>query len=370
MPNTANIYLKNQTLICEGEWNLTHLSALEKSFAKISLPTDQSIKIDGSLITKMDSAGAWLLCKWLNRWSTKKIKVELESFSQQKDTLIQLVEKNYVKNTDVPVLKRKNWLYRLGKMTVHQLREFDNYLIFIGDLTLETLRILSNPLRIRWNALFSGIDKTGYRALPIIGLLSFMIGVVLSYQMGVQLRNYGANVFIVDLLGLSVLREFGPLLTAIMVAGRTGSSFTAELGIMKVNREIDALDTMGVTPSELLLLPKITSLVIVLPLLTIWADIFGVLGGMFMANNMLGISWHEFLSRFSHQVPVRALLIGLGKAPVFALIIASIGCFQGMQVRDTADSIGVNTTKSVVLAIFFIIVSDAIFSIIFSKLHL
>jgi phospholipid/cholesterol/gamma-HCH transport system permease protein len=255
-------------------------------------------------------------------------------------------------------------------MTLGQLDEFCDYLEFVGKIAIESLRITLNPFRIRWGAFFSSLDKTGYQALPIIGLLSFMIGVVLAYQMGVQLRNYGANVFIVDLLGLSVLREFGPLLTAIMVAGRTGSSFTAELGSMKVNQEIDALDTMGVTPAELLLIPKIAGLVIALPLLTIWADIFGVFGGMFMAHNMLGLSWYEFLQRFQHQVPLRALIIGLGKAPVFALIIASIGCFQGMAVRDTSDSIGKNTTKSVVFAIFFIIVADAIFSVLFSKLQL
>jgi len=197
-----------------------------------------------------------------------------------------------------------------------------------------------------------------------------MIGIVLTYQMGVQLRNYGANIFIVDLLGLSVLREFGPLLTAIMIAGRTGSSFTAELGLMKANQEIDALTTMGVTPAELLILPKIIGLFIALPLLTIWADIFGIIGGMIMAKNMLGIGWYDFLHRFQSQIPVRALLIGLGKAPIFALLIASIGCFEGVSVKDTADSIGKNTTKSVVYSIFFIIVADAIFSIIFSKLKL
>ena len=172
------------------------------------------------------------------------------------------------------------------------------------------------------------------------------------------------------MLGLSVLREFGPLLTAIMVAGRTGSAFTAQLGIMKINQEIDALNTMSVTPAELLLLPRLIGLVIVLPLLTIWADIFGVLGGMLMANNMLGVTWHEFLQRFQHAIPVRALIIGLGKAPVFALLIGSIGCFQGMQVQGSAESVGKRTTKSVVLAIFFIIVADAIFSIIFSKFKL
>jgi phospholipid/cholesterol/gamma-HCH transport system permease protein len=155
-----------------------------------------------------------------------------------------------------------------------------------------------------------------------------------------------------------------------MVAGRTGSAFTAQLGMMKINQEIDALNTMGVTPSELLLLPRLLGLFISLPLLTMWSDVFGAVGGMFMANNMLGITPYDFLHRFGHVIPLRALLIGLGKAPVFALIIASIGCFQGMQVAGDADSVGRNTTRSVVLAIFFIIVVDAVFSVIFSWLKL
>jgi phospholipid/cholesterol/gamma-HCH transport system permease protein len=188
--------------------------------------------------------------------------------------------------------------------------------------------------------------------------------------MGLQLRNYGANIYIVDLLGLSVLREFGPLITAIMVAGRTGSAFTAQLGIMKINQEIDALDTMGVTPAELLILPRIAGLFITLPLLTLWSDIFGVVGGMVMSNNMLGITWYDFLQRFPHVIPLKTLIIGLGKAPVFALIISSIGCFQGVRVDGSASSVGLNTTRSVVLSIFFIIVADAAFSIIFSKLKL
>ncbi len=235
---------------------------------------------------------------------------------------------------------------------------------------MEAFRVFYSRRRMRWDAIASTIYKTGFQALPILALLSFMIGIVISYQMGNQLRQYGANVFIVNLLGLSVLREFGPLITAIILAGRTGSAFAAQLGIMKINQEIDALDTMGVTPAELLLIPRLIGLVIAIPLLTMWADIFGVIGGMVMANNMLGINWVDFLIRFQHEIPLRSLILGLGKAPVFALIIGSIGCFQGMEVKGSAESVGARTTRSVVLAIFFIIIADAGFSILFSKFKL
>ncbi|HSW68910.1 MAG TPA: MlaE family lipid ABC transporter permease subunit [Gammaproteobacteria bacterium] len=367
---SAKIRFEHKQLFCEGEWTIPNLNALEQALEKISLFSKDEININGAKITQMDSAGAWLLTRWMKKISEKKISFKLVEFSENTQKLLELIKNRKVDLKDIPSITKLNWIERTGKVAVEHTHELLAYLAFVGELALEWLRIIRRPAHIRWKALCSSIYRTGYEALPIIGLLSFMIGVVLTYQMGVQLRNYGANIFIVDLLGLSVLREFGPLLTAIMVAGRTGSSFTAELGLMQANQEINALDTMGVTPGELLLLPKIFGLFITLPLLTIWADIFGIFGGMVMSNNMLNITWYDFLQRFQHQVPLRALLIGLGKAPVFALIISSIGCFQGVSVQNTADSIGKNTTKSVVYAIFFIIVADAIFSIIFSKLKL
>jgi len=367
---TAKIHFNHQQLICEGEWNLPNISLLKKSLAELSLPTKEQIEIDGAKVTKMDSAGAWLLIQWINNLSGKKMTPKLINFPENSEKLIHLIQKRDPKPDSLPKVQELNWISRVGKLGVQQWQGGLLYLSFVGELSLELLRILRRPSHFRWKALLGSIYRTGFEALPIIGLLSFMIGVVLTYQMGVQLQTYGANIFIVDLLGLSVLREFSPLITAIMIAGRTGSSFTAELGLMKANQEINALDTMGVTPAELLLLPKILGLFIALPLLTVWADIFGIFGGMVMSNNLLGISWFDFLTRFQHQIPLKALLIGLGKAPIFALIISSVGCFQGMTVKDTADSIGKNTTKSVVFAIFFIIVADAIFSVIFSKLKL
>jgi len=361
---------ESRQLACQGDWDVSTLVQLKKMLARLPVPSASEIALNGQAIEKMDSAGAWLLSTYIKKLTQKKVTVHLEGLAPEHQSLLALVDKETAEEKPLPQVKRLPWLGRIGKTVIHQLGEFQAYLIFVGRLSLEVLRILPNPLAWRWKALAGVIYRNGYQALPIIALLSFMIGVVITYQMGLQLRNYGANIFIVDLLGLSILREFGPLLTAIMIAGRTGSAFTAQLGIMKINQEIDALDTMGVTPGELLLIPRIIGLLIALPLLTVWADIFGVIGGMMMANNMLKIPWYDFMQRFPHVIPLRAFLIGLGKAPVFALIIASVGCFEGMQVKGSADSVGRNTTRSVVLAIFFIIVADAIFSIIFSKLKL
>ncbi len=368
--SSTMVSLQSQNLLCQGEWNLNSLPKLSELLQHISWPTHGQLTIDGTAIVKMDTAGAWLLNSWKKTLTKKGLTLNFINFTPQQHTLIALVEKNEIKKNKIPDKTTLNWLARLGKSAWEQLLELKNYLNFVGKLTMEALRIGFNPARFRWQEIAGAIEKTGFQALFIIALLSFMIGVVLAYQMGLQLKNYGANIFIVDLLGISILREFGPLITAIMIAGRTGSAFTAQLGIMKINQEIDALNTIGVTPGELLILPRIIGLFIALPLLTIWADMFGILGGMIMSNNLLNIPWHDFLQRFEHEIPVKPLIIGLGKAPVFALIIASIGCFQGMQVEKSADSLGKNTTRSVVLGIFFIIIVDALFSIIFSKLKL
>lgn len=357
-------------LNCQGIWTLKYIPHIKKALQKISLPLSGLIIIDGRDVTIMDSAGAWVLIQALKQIEQSGLNIQLDHFTDQHTKLISIIKKEASSQTLIPVANASSKLASIGQYAVEQLDEFGAFLSFTGFLTYEWYRVILKPKHWRWNEIAGIIYKTGFQALPIIALLSFMIGVVISYQMGNQLRAYGANIFIVDLLGLSVLREFGPLITAIMVAGRTGSAYTAQLGIMKVNQEIDALNTMGITPAELLILPRIIGLMIALPLLTIWADVFGILGGMVMANNMLDIRFYDFLWRFQHEIPVRSLVIGLGKTPIFALIIASIGCFEGMRVKGSADSVGTQTTRSVVLSIFFIIVADAIFSVIFSRLNL
>lgn len=368
---TTTVYdSSSRQLYCRGNWDLANLTKLKSILQNISWPKEGEIIFNGAAISKMDSAGAWLLNTWQNRLEQKGLRVSLQKFSDEHQTLYTIVGKDLAAEKQPTQIKPLSFLGKIGKSTLAQFKELQDYLAYIGDLAIQAFRLLAEPLHWRWNALVNVIYQAGYLALPIIAVLSFMIGVVITYQMGLQLQNYGANIYIVDLLGLGILREFAPLLTAIMVAGRTGSSFTAQIGMMKLNQEIDALDTMGVTPEEILLLPRIIGLVIALPLLTMWSNIFGVVGGMVMSNNMLDITWNDFLHRFPQVIPLRALIIGLGKAPVFALIIASVGTFQGMRVKGSAESVGQNTTRSVVLSIFFIIVADALFSIIFSELKL
>ena len=258
-------------------------------------------------------------------------------------------------------------LEKLGFTVVQKIQEFKRFLSFLGELAIVACQ---KPKKMLLKSIVSTLETAGVYALPIVALLSFLIGVVLTYQMGLQLKSYGANIFIVDLLGLSILREFSPLITAIIVAGRSGSAFTAQIGSMKIREEIDALQTMAVSPSELLVLPKVMGLILVMPLLTLWSIFFGLAGGMVVSNIMLHVNYGDFIARFYESIPVRYFYTGMIKTPVFGAAIALIGTFRGMQVSGSAQSVGQETTLSVVQSIFFIIIIDAAFSILFSGLHL
>ena len=261
-------------------------------------------------------------------------------------------------------------LERLGRRTVAALQEGIALLSFIGEVTVTTLRLCRHPRRWRWRPALYNLQIAGFDALPITGLTAALLGIVVAYQGADQLRHYGANIFVVELIGYAMLREFAPLITAIIIAGRSGSAYAAQIGTMQVTEEIDAMRTIGIAPLEMLVLPKVFALLLALPLLTVFADLTGVMGGMLMAHIRLGVGYHEFLQRFATEIPMSALMLGLGKALVFALVITLIGCFQGFRTRGNADSVGRQTTRSVVQAIFFVIVADAVFSVIFSMLDL
>ena len=206
--------------------------------------------------------------------------------------------------------------------------------------------------------------------MPIVGLISFLIGIVLAYQGADQLRRFGAQVFTVNLVGVSVLREMGILLTSIIVAGRTGSAFTAQIGTMQVNEEIDALRTLGLDPLDVLVLPRVLALMVALPLLAFYSDIMALMGGGLAAVYLLGMTPSQFLTQLNNAVTLTHFLVGVSKAPVFAALIAMVGCFEGMRVSGSAESVGRLTTQSVVEALFLVIVFDAFFSIMFSSLHI
>ncbi len=258
----------------------------------------------------------------------------------------------------------------LGRKAWADLVNAGEFLAFVGEAFTALARSVLQPRRIRWLAILHNMQTAGFDALPITGLLSFLMGIVIAYQGADQLQRFGANIFVADLVGIAMLRELSPLLTAIIVAGRSGSAYAAQIGTMKVTEEIDALRTVGVGPQELLVLPKMLALVIVLPLLTVYTDITGVLGGMLMAQTRLGVSFDAFFDRLSEAIVLSTYWTGLSKAPVFAMIIALVGCFRGFEASGSADSVGRQTTIAVVQSIFLVIVVDAIFSVVFNILDL
>lgn len=358
------------TLTLNGYWQIDSIDTLLGQMDK--LPTfDKELVICAESVAGMDSAGALLLFQLIDKIQAHG-KVSNLKASDSVKQLLALVAKTLHQKA-VPVIKktRLNQLLELiGKEALRKKTECEGFLAMVGELMFRFTRGFVKQSYLSFASIVRVVELAGVQALPIIALLSFLVGVVLAYQMGLQLESYGANIYIVYLTGMANLREFSPLISAIIVAGRSSSSFTAELGSMKVNEEIDALKTMGLPPMELLILPKVIGMFIAFPLLVFWSDIFAMLGSMIMSKFMLHIPFLDFVHRFRETLGVKQLFLGLSKAPVFALVIALVGCYQGLQVKGSADSIGILTTKAVVQAIFLIIITDAMFSILFSSLGL
>lgn len=357
-------------LVLSGSWTAQGIGALERQLA--AMRPAPGAGADGARIDALDTAGAWVLQGLVSRLRGEGAQVEVRGLRPEFARTLQTVSAQAAEQAaaPLPAVAAPTVLHALGRGTLDALGQTVALLGFVGESAHALAGSILHPGRLRWRPVLHNIRSAGFDALPIVGLLSFLLGVVVAYQGADQLRKYGANIFVADLVGLSMLREFAPLITAIIVAGRSGSAYAAQIGTMSVTEEIDAMRTLGIAPQELLVLPKVFALLVALPLLTVFADILGVLGGMLMARAQLGVGYAEFLDRFVKAVGVTAYLIGLCKAPVFAIIIAMVGCFQGFQTRGGADSVGRQTTRSVVQAIFLVIVADALFSVAFSALGL
>ncbi|ARG96635.1 MlaE family ABC transporter permease [Legionella micdadei] len=367
-PQTNFIFDKeNHCFQCEGAWSVLKLNDLLSHVDLTSIPADKTVKINGASISKFDSSGAIALMHCIDLIKDKDKEVELVDFSEEQKSLLKLVEeKKEILGYRPPPIKQRNILDRIGEEAINKIRQMDGLIILIGDLSTKLFEAFGYWRRFQFPSIVSNIHSAGIQALPIIALLSFLIGVVLAYQMGLQLQTYGANIFIAYLSGMAIFREFAPLITAIIVAGRTSSAFTAQLGSMKINEEVDALLTMGLSPTELLVMPKVIGLLLVFPLIIFWSDVFSIIGALLMSKWMLNVGYLDFLARLKDSVGLEQLLLGLYKAPAFAILIALVGCFQGFRVQPSGDTIGPQTTKSVVQALFLIIVADAVYSVVYS----
>lgn len=368
-------------LRCLGDWTVLRLAAIEAWLASGAIaapdgalarssagPAKGAIPLDCASIASLDTAGAWLLRRLVATCAGAGASVSLTGLRPEHAALLEMVEASAAEAETGVAPPEASALARLGAHAWSGGLQARDLLEFVGEVAITALRSLAHPARIRWRPILYNVRSAGFDALPIAGLLVFLMGIVIAYQGASQLRRYGANIFVADLVGLAMLRELSPLLTAIIVAGRSGSAYAAQIGTMKVTEEIDALRTVGIPPLEQLVLPKLAALTLALPLLTVYADILGVAGGMVMARSELDVGFADFLERLQYALVLSDFLVGIGKAPVFAGIISVIGCFQGFQVAGDAESVGHRTTVSVVQSIFAVIVADAIFSVVFNRL--
>ena len=349
-----------------GNLTIDQIGTAEKQLRTLAKETTQSISLDGAELKSLDTAGAMVLAQLVRDFP----QTCLNDFSADHASLIALVEK--VNPAEPLKLFPPNpflfFIENIGRKTMEVVASAKDIIGFLGQAIVFLLRSILDPRHFRAGSLARHIRETGIDAIPIVALVAFLISVVIAYQGAFQLRPLGAASFTVNLVTVSVLREMAVLLTAIMVAGRSGSAFAAEIGVMKVNEEVDALSMIGIEPFDILVLPRLLALLLTLPLLTFIADIVGLFGGYVTCAMILDISWTQYWEQVRHAIHMSSFTVGIIKAPVFALIIAVIGCRLGMRVSGSAESVGIFTTRSVVQSIFIVLVADALFSVLFSQI--
>ncbi len=357
-----------RTLHLGGALTVASIGTVAPDLAAIR--PDRDLQIDLGGIETIDTTGAWLVHKLLRDWAAAGKHATLDNASDDAKRLIDQVAANDKPSTRRPPHGNRavERLELIGASVVHAATTLGEFLAFLGQTLVVLFQTIFERRPLRWNAVVHQMEVVGANALGIVGLLSFLVGIVLAQQGAVQLRQFGAEVFVVNLIGRSVIRELGILLTAIMVAGRSGSAFAAQIGSMKLNEEVDAMNSIGMSPTEVLVLPRVIAMVIMMTLLAFFGSIMAMIGGGLFCWISLAIPPSSFVQRIQDVTPLSDLVIGMIKAPVFGFIIAVTGCFQGMQVTGNAESVGARTTQAVVQSIFLVIVLDAFFAVFFTAL--
>jgi phospholipid/cholesterol/gamma-HCH transport system permease protein len=355
-------------LVVAGSWTIREARHLDPSMRTFDPRGFDRVEIDCAGLERADTVGAWILFRTKRLLERRGIAVDAVNVRAEYRALVHTIDHGCRAPpvAHPPPHTFADRLERIGRASFHVLYQCYALVGFFGLAAIEIVATLLRPRQLRATALVHQMEEIGLNALPIVGLLSFLIGIVLAYQGADQLRRFGAEVFTVNLLAVGVLRELGGLMAAIMVAARSGSAFTAEIGTMKVNEELDAMQVMGLNPVELLVLPRLLAVLLTLPLLTFYANVMGLIGGAVMCYFDLSITFPAFLHQMRGAVQGWTFWLGLIKAPVFALIIGLVGCFQGLQVESNAASVGRLTTLAVVESIFLVIAADALLSVVFS----
>jgi phospholipid/cholesterol/gamma-HCH transport system permease protein len=356
-----------RVLSLAGDLSVQTLGRLEPVLARE--PAAADLRLDLSRIGRLDTAGAWAVARLEARMQEAGGRLDLAGLDPRQRQLLETVAESLPRPETEPPRRRSltDLLEALGRRVVAAGMFLAELAHVLGLFLSRLARTMVQPRRLRLTSLVAHCQDVGWRAIPIVALMAFLIGVVLAFQGSVQLRQFGAEVFVVDLIAISILRELGILLTAIIVAGRTASAFTAAIGSMKMREEIDAMRTLGIDPAEALYLPRILALLLMLPILGLVANVTGLFGGMVMSWVELRISPAMFVTRLVENTSVDHVIVGMVKAPVFAVIIGVVGVHGGLKVESNAESLGRMTSASVVTAIFAVIVADALFSVFFAR---
>ncbi|MGH8239709.1 MAG: MlaE family lipid ABC transporter permease subunit, partial [Steroidobacteraceae bacterium] len=361
------------TVRLNGAWCIENIAAIEAALAQLPQEGTRRLIVDTRSLEALDLSGAWLLRSRLETLQSAGGRVEFAGEPPSQFAFLEEItaqQAGQEPEAAAEVEQPRPWYHAIawvGRVSVQQLRQAVGAVDYLGRIAVTAVRSL-RPRHLRLASITRHIYETGIQAIPIVSLIAFLISVIIAYLSAQQLRQFGAEIFTVDLVAIAVLREMGVLLTAIIVAGRSGSAFAAEIGVMRLNDEIDALHSMGVDPFEVLVLPRLIGLLIALPLLTIVADAMGLAGGALLSSLLLDISLTQFIPRLQDALAPTTFWAGLIKAPVFAALIAMVGTYRGMQVRDSSRELGRLTTVAVVESIFLVIFADAVFAIVFVEL--
>ena len=354
-------------LYLQGRWRLVHAPAIAAEVEALRLPGDHCV-LDGSRLEELDTAAGFLLLHRLAELGCIAGTVEVRRMSEAHARLLALVRERMAAPSVAAPSRHRGALGRIGRSAVYVGRILRAQVAFVGRVGVELAAIVRRPGLFRLRETVSQFENVTLDAIGIVALVTFLIGIVFAYLLGVQAQRFGAAIFVVDGVGLAICRELSPILVAVIVAGRSGAAFTAQLGAMKVQEETDAIRTLGLSPIQVLVVPRLLAIVTGLPLLVFVGDVAGIAGGMLIASLQLDISPIAFLSRLHTVLPLKALVVGLAKAPVFAAFIALIACRMGLAVSRDARSVGDNTTSTVVQSIVWVIVLDAVFAVVLQRL--
>jgi len=356
------------TLSLSGRLETGNLKAfLSEAKALLRGEEPKNVTVDLSKIEFLDSVGALGLMELEEEAKAKSIPFEFVNVTEDAKKIMGLINRKALAMKPLISDQESSGLIeQIGEASLNMSNDFVSVMTFLGDLLTALIHSISHPRSVRWEDVFFYMKRAGVEGLPIVGLINFLLGLIIAFMSSLQLKQFGANIYVASLVGVAMVSELGPIMTAIIVAGRSGSAFAAEIGTMKVNEEVDALVTMGFDPTRFLAIPKVLAAMLVVPVLTLYADFFGIAGGLVVGVLGLDLTVYTYIQETMKVITIASIVKSMIKSVVFAMLISGIGCQRGFQVRGGAEAVGSATTSAVVAAIFLIIVMDSVFAILFT----